>query len=109
MTFYCRSVTKNYQHVLALAFAVKEINENPNILPNITLGFNILNGYFVARPTFKATLSLLSTKHKFIPNFKCDAKMGLVAVIGALESENSANVATICSTYKVPQVGCPYI
>ncbi|XP_066486245.1 vomeronasal type-2 receptor 26-like [Tiliqua scincoides] len=97
------SVPKHYQHVLALVFAVKEINEKPDILPNITLGFHVLNCYYVARTTYKATLGLLSTEHKFVPNFNCDSRTHLIAVIGALKSDNTAHVATISSIYKVPQ------
>uniref|UniRef100_A0A8D2IJP7 G-protein coupled receptors family 3 profile domain-containing protein n=1 Tax=Varanus komodoensis TaxID=61221 RepID=A0A8D2IJP7_VARKO len=83
------SVPKNYQHVLALAFAVKEINENPHILPNISLGFHILNSYYTAKMTFKATLNLLSTQHRFVPNFKCHDQTVLIALIGGCLSEIS--------------------
>ncbi|XP_033030217.1 vomeronasal type-2 receptor 26-like [Lacerta agilis] len=98
------SVPKNYQHVLALAFAVKEINENPNILSNISLGFRILNSYYTARMTFKATLSLLSTEHRFVPNFKCDNQNNLIAFIGGCISEVSANMAIISAIHKTPQL-----
>ncbi|XP_015267827.1 PREDICTED: vomeronasal type-2 receptor 26-like [Gekko japonicus] len=95
---------KNYQHNLALAFAVKEINENTNILSNFTLGFHVLNSYYTARMTYKATLSLLSAQQRFIPNFKCDTEHKLIAVIGGLDSDISANMATILATYKVSQL-----
>ncbi|XP_077775143.1 vomeronasal type-2 receptor 26-like [Podarcis muralis] len=98
------SVPKNYQHILALLLAVKEINENPQILPNISLGFHILNSYYVARKTYKASLSLLSTQHRFVPNYKCDTQSKLIAVIGGLATETSANMASIFATYKIPQV-----
>nr|XP_034987457.1 vomeronasal type-2 receptor 26-like [Zootoca vivipara] len=99
-----RSVPKNYQHILALLLAVKEINENPQILPNISLGFHILNSYYVARTTYKASLSLLSTQHRFVPNYKCDTQSKLIAVIGGLATETSANMASIFATYKIPQL-----
>lgn len=97
---------KNYQHILALAFAVKEINDNPKILPNITLGFHILNNYYTAQMTYKATLGLLSAPHMFVPNFRCGTKNVLIAVIGGLLSESSFNIATVVEVYKLPQVNC---
>ncbi|XP_060137192.1 vomeronasal type-2 receptor 26-like [Zootoca vivipara] len=98
------SVPKNYQHILAFAFAVKEINENPNILPNISLGLHILNSYYTARMTYKATLSLLSARHRFVPNFKCDNQNNLIALIGGCMSEISANMAIISAIHKTPQL-----
>ncbi|XP_061447724.1 vomeronasal type-2 receptor 26-like [Rhineura floridana] len=97
------SVPKDYQHILALAFAVKEINENPNILSNITLGFRILNSYS-ARMTYKATLSLLSSQHSFVPNFKCDNQNNQLALIGGYTSGISANIAIISAIHKTPQL-----
>ncbi|XP_077171525.1 vomeronasal type-2 receptor 26-like [Paroedura picta] len=104
ITWSPKSVPKNYQHILALAFAVHEINEDPNILPNITLGFHILNSYYWAAMTFKATLGLLSSRHMFAPNFKCDMQNNPVAVIGGLESVTSTNIATLLRVYKMPQL-----
>ncbi|KAH0626602.1 hypothetical protein JD844_001682 [Phrynosoma platyrhinos] len=101
---YRCSVPKNYQHILALAFAINEINENPKILPNLTLGFHILNSYYEARMTYKATLSLLATQHKFVPSFKCHNQNNLIAIIGACISEISANVAILSAIHKIPQL-----
>ncbi|XP_044306002.1 vomeronasal type-2 receptor 26-like [Varanus komodoensis] len=98
------SLSKIYQHVLALVFAVNEINENPNLLPNVTLGFSILNSYSIPRLVYKITLGLLSTKGRFVPNFRCHTQMNLVAVIGELLSKTSVMMANLLATYKIPQV-----
>ncbi|XP_054850007.1 vomeronasal type-2 receptor 26-like [Eublepharis macularius] len=98
------SAPKHYQDLLTLTFAVKQINGNPSILPNITLGFHILNSYYLARMTYKATLNLLSTRHNFSPNFKCDSLKNLIAVIGGLVSVTSVNMANILTLYKTPQM-----
>ncbi|XP_061447772.1 vomeronasal type-2 receptor 26-like [Rhineura floridana] len=98
------AVTKHYQHVLALVFAVKEINENPGILPNVTLGFHIYDSYFNEKMTYQTTLNILFHMNRIVPNYKCDTQKNLIAAIGGLDSETSLYMATILSIYKIPQV-----
>ncbi|XP_077169559.1 vomeronasal type-2 receptor 26-like [Paroedura picta] len=98
------SVTKNYQHILAMAFAVKELNENPNFLTNISLGLYIINSYGLGRMTFKATLSVLSAQQRLVPNFSCDNRQKFIAVIGGRLSETSAQIGSILNIYNTPQL-----
>nr|XP_056720048.1 vomeronasal type-2 receptor 26-like [Euleptes europaea] len=98
------TIIKFYQHIVALVFAVKEINENPHILPNETLGFHISENYYDEKITCQNTLQLLFTSHTFVPNYKCGARKNLVAVIGALDPENSLLMANILDLFKIPQL-----
>ncbi|XP_077169576.1 vomeronasal type-2 receptor 26-like [Paroedura picta] len=98
------SMIKRYQNILAMAFAVKEVNEKTNLLPNISLGLYILNSYGLGRMTFKATLNLLSAQQKLAPNFSCDNRQRCIAVIGGLLSETSAQMASVLNIYKTPQL-----
>lgn len=59
---------KNYQHMLAFIFVVEEINKNPNLLLNITLGFQIYDNLFQSIVS-DITLSLLSGQNQSLPNF----------------------------------------
>ncbi|XP_054832645.1 vomeronasal type-2 receptor 26-like [Eublepharis macularius] len=97
-------VTKFYQHLLALAFAIEEINENPKILPNVTLGFHICDSYSDARMTYRTTMDLLFKSHRFTPNYKCGIQKNLIGIIGGLHSDISTHMANILRLYKVPQV-----
>ncbi|XP_015268941.1 PREDICTED: vomeronasal type-2 receptor 26-like [Gekko japonicus] len=98
------TIPKHYQHMLALEYAVKEINENPAILPNVTLGFQIYDSYFSAKPTYHAIIQLMSTPKLSVPNFKCDVQNNLLAIIGGLDSKTSLDVAAMLDIYKIPQL-----
>uniref|UniRef100_A0ABM5GQ92 Vomeronasal type-2 receptor 26-like n=1 Tax=Pogona vitticeps TaxID=103695 RepID=A0ABM5GQ92_9SAUR len=96
-------VPKFYQHALAMAFAINEINRNPKILPNVTLGFHICDSYSNARLTYRTTLNLLFKRQRFVPNYECDGQKNLQAVIGGLGSKTSFLMADILGLYKIPQ------
>ncbi|XP_062993218.1 vomeronasal type-2 receptor 26-like [Elgaria multicarinata webbii] len=97
-------MTKFYQHILSLAFAVNEINEIPKILLNATLGFHIYDSYNNARMTYRTTLDLLFKSHRFVPNYECNTHKKIIAVIGALASVTSFRMAHILSLYKIPHL-----
>uniref|UniRef100_A0A8C6VF98 G-protein coupled receptors family 3 profile domain-containing protein n=1 Tax=Naja naja TaxID=35670 RepID=A0A8C6VF98_NAJNA len=97
-------VTKFYQHVLAMAFAVKKINEDSKILPNITLGFHIYDSYYNPRLTYRTTLDLLFKSKGFFPNYKCDNQKNLIAIIGGLDASTSSYMAESINLFKIPQL-----
>ncbi|XP_070810259.1 vomeronasal type-2 receptor 26-like [Pituophis catenifer annectens] len=97
-------VTHNYQHTLALAFAVKEINEHSGIIPNISLGFRIATDYPVESTTYHLSMEFLSTKDEFIPNYKCNEQTNTVVVIGGPHSNTCLNMAISLCNYKFPQI-----
>nr|XP_028569837.1 vomeronasal type-2 receptor 26-like [Podarcis muralis] len=96
-------VPKNYQHILALVFAIDELNEDPALLPNITLGFRIYDDKENVRRIFQDSLSQLSTRGKLVPNYKCDRQDKLVSIIGSLDIKASRQMASILGTHKIPQ------
>ncbi|XP_070810888.1 vomeronasal type-2 receptor 26-like [Pituophis catenifer annectens] len=97
-------ITKFYQHILVLAFAVKEINEDSQILPNVTLGFHIYDSYHNPRMTYRTTLDLLFKSQEFVPNFKCDGQKNLMAIIGGLGSDTSSYINELVGFFKIPQL-----
>uniref|UniRef100_A0A8C6X2I1 G-protein coupled receptors family 3 profile domain-containing protein n=1 Tax=Naja naja TaxID=35670 RepID=A0A8C6X2I1_NAJNA len=88
-------VPKNYQHILALAFAIQEINRDPQLLPNITLGFRIYEEKQHASMIQDVSLSLLSSRGKVSPNYKCNTQDNLLSVLGGLNSRTSYQMATL--------------
>ncbi|XP_066485508.1 vomeronasal type-2 receptor 26-like [Tiliqua scincoides] len=49
----------------------EEINRDPSLMPNVTLGFHIYDNAFQARLSCDVLLSLLTTEKDSFPNFKC--------------------------------------
>ncbi|XP_058038396.1 vomeronasal type-2 receptor 26-like [Ahaetulla prasina] len=97
-------VTKFYQHILALVFAVKEINKDPDILPNITLGFHIYDSYSDSQMTYRTTLDLLFKSHKIAPDCICGTEKKIVGIIGGMSPETSIRMAEILQLFKIPQI-----
>uniref|UniRef100_H9GH19 G-protein coupled receptors family 3 profile domain-containing protein n=2 Tax=Anolis carolinensis TaxID=28377 RepID=H9GH19_ANOCA len=100
---------KNYQHVFSLMFAIHEINKNPKLLPNLTLGLHIYDNLFDLGSTFETILDLLFTQQMRAPNYMCEWGKDVLSVIGGLSVETSTHMATLLSTYKIPQVGFLFI
>ncbi|XP_069858207.1 vomeronasal type-2 receptor 116-like [Dipodomys merriami] len=96
-------IFKNYQLVLALAFAIKEINKSSELLHNLTLRFDIYDVYFEAWAVLKNPFIWLFGKYK-IPNYSCrrDSK-SIVALTGPL-GITSARIGTLLELYRFPQV-----
>lgn len=87
-----------------MIFAVEEINTNPNILPNVTLGFQAYDSCDVLRQDLQGTLQILAGSNKVLPNYRCLQNVPLSAVIGPSVSTHSILVAHILGLYKYPQV-----
>ncbi|XP_072471533.1 LOW QUALITY PROTEIN: vomeronasal type-2 receptor 26-like [Notamacropus eugenii] len=95
---------KHYYQVLALRFAVEEINKNPSLLPNRTLGFHIYNAYHSDEMTLESSLMWLSGQGQTIPNYCCERQGKSVAVIGGATSELTVATGTLLELYKFPQI-----
>ncbi|XP_026578918.1 vomeronasal type-2 receptor 26-like [Pseudonaja textilis] len=97
-------ITKFYQHVLSFVFTVKEINDNPQILPNVTFGFHIYDSYNNPKMTYRTTLDMVFKSHIFAPNYRCGTRKNLMAIIGGLGSDTSSHIADMVDFYKIPQL-----
>ncbi|NP_001092997.1 vomeronasal 2 receptor 528 [Monodelphis domestica] len=96
---------KNYQQVLALVFAVEEINRDPNLLPNISsLGFHVYNAYHSDDRTLESSLQWLSGQGLLIPNYRCREKDNALVIIGGATSSLSVQMGTLFELYKFPQI-----
>lgn len=94
-----------FQHFQAMRFALEEINGNPNLLSNITLGFVAFDSCAALRKELEGTLWMLTGQDVPIPNYSCRERPHLAAVLGHTMSSSSILMAQVLGIYRFPQVG----
>uniref|UniRef100_F6QED4 G-protein coupled receptors family 3 profile domain-containing protein n=1 Tax=Xenopus tropicalis TaxID=8364 RepID=F6QED4_XENTR len=85
--FPIRIDIRNYQSLLAFVFAVTEINKNPRLLPNITLGFHIVDHCLTEAMATIGMIDIMSGKGLPIPNYRWGLSPNLVAVVDGISSK----------------------
>ncbi|XP_077781414.1 vomeronasal type-2 receptor 26-like [Podarcis muralis] len=95
--------TRAYWYRLSFMIAIHEINQDPGILPNITLGYDIYENFFNARMTYDATLDLLSPGRANVPNYHCGREKKPLVFIEGVNSDTSLQISSMLGTYKIPQ------
>ncbi|OCT70718.1 hypothetical protein XELAEV_18037643mg [Xenopus laevis] len=93
-----------YRHILAVFYAVNEINENPKLLPNITLGYEIYDSCSYETKSVEGTFKLISRKQNAIPSYQCSAKGLIAGVIGDISSSATYDMAQLTGVYMYPQI-----
>uniref|UniRef100_A0A803J7A9 G-protein coupled receptors family 3 profile domain-containing protein n=2 Tax=Xenopus tropicalis TaxID=8364 RepID=A0A803J7A9_XENTR len=101
---YLRFNLENFQQLQALIFAVEEINANPNILPNITLGFQAYDSCNVLQKDLEGMFQILTGYSGAIPNYRCLKNIPVAAVIGPYVSTHAILLANILGVYRYPQI-----
>ncbi|XP_056408591.1 vomeronasal type-2 receptor 26-like [Hyla sarda] len=95
---------QGFIHSLIFLFAIDNINKNPGILPNITLGYNVYDSCVDVRLAAQRVLYLLSGPGKMIPNYSCSSHGQLAGIIGDRQSSTTISAAQILGLYGYPQI-----
>ncbi|XP_077781418.1 vomeronasal type-2 receptor 26-like [Podarcis muralis] len=92
-----------YWYLLSFQIAIHEINQDPRILPNITLGYSIYENYFDARVTYDTIVDLLSPGQANVPNYHCGRQSKQLVLIEGVDSDTSIQISSVAGIYKIPQ------
>ncbi|XP_043938187.1 extracellular calcium-sensing receptor-like [Protopterus annectens] len=93
-----------YRGVLAMVYAINEINKNVHLLPNFTLGFDIFDSCFSENQAIETALAFLSGIQKPIPNYICNSASMIAGIIGEFGSSLTIPVARILGVHHVTQI-----
>ncbi|XP_018423210.1 PREDICTED: vomeronasal type-2 receptor 26-like [Nanorana parkeri] len=98
------SSTRPLISLLSFLFAIENINQDPDILPNITLGFHLYDSWLEPRKAVWGVLKILSGLEKEIPNYSCTEHDKLAGVIGDQFSATTIPIAQILGLYRYTQI-----
>uniref|UniRef100_A0A8C4SDJ8 G-protein coupled receptors family 3 profile domain-containing protein n=1 Tax=Erpetoichthys calabaricus TaxID=27687 RepID=A0A8C4SDJ8_ERPCA len=93
-----------FQRPQTMAFAIEEINRDQSLLPNITLGYRILDNCMNLQVSLRAAVSLIAGQGDTVNDNNCTGPPPVVAVIGEPLSSYSIAVARLLGLFSVPQV-----
>ncbi|KAM8977743.1 vomeronasal type-2 receptor 26-like [Pelodytes ibericus] len=92
-----------YRNLVGFLWIIDEINKNPDILPNITLGYHIYDSCGNAMNAIKHVLQILSGNKREAPNYSCRKQGKVAGFIGDSSSITSLPMAQIMGVYGYTQ------
>ncbi|XP_075208757.1 vomeronasal type-2 receptor 26-like [Anomaloglossus baeobatrachus] len=113
LKFLCSEVRENlknaanfreYRHLLTFIFAINDINNDPTILPNITLGYHLYDSCGNVNKVIKDVLQIMSGHSVTAPNYSCMDHGNLAGYIGDQGSATSLPMAQLLGMYGYTQV-----
>ncbi|XP_072263044.1 vomeronasal type-2 receptor 26-like [Pyxicephalus adspersus] len=93
-----------YRSILALIFAVNEINRDPNLLRNVTLGYHIFNTCDDAKYTLGYAMQIMSGNKREVPNYSCRKHGEVAAFIGDTSFRTTQTLAQLLNLYRYTQI-----
>ncbi|XP_029571792.1 extracellular calcium-sensing receptor-like [Salmo trutta] len=103
---YCEGFTScGFQQAQTMAFAVDEINRNPDLLPNIKLGYQLYDDCQKLGVSLRAAMSLASgTEKEFLLDETCSGSPPVLGIVGDPGSTNSIAISSVLGLFRVPMV-----
>nr|XP_046245299.1 extracellular calcium-sensing receptor-like [Scatophagus argus] len=94
-----------FRHAMTMAFAIDEINKNSNLLPNVTLGYNLYDNCATLGIGFSAALSLASGREEqFVLQENCLGTPPVIGIVGDPFSTFSIAASNVLGLFKLPIV-----
>ncbi|XP_077319442.1 vomeronasal type-2 receptor 26-like [Lithobates pipiens] len=94
---------EEYKSILLMTLVVQEINQNPDLLPNVTLGYHIFSTCSDPKKTLGYATKILSGE-KEAPNYYCKGHGEVAGFIGDSNFHSSHAMAQLLSLYRYTQV-----
>ncbi|XP_077050158.1 extracellular calcium-sensing receptor-like isoform X1 [Siphateles boraxobius] len=94
----------SFQQALTMVFAINEINNNPNLLPNITLGYQIYDNCLRLGVAFRGATALISGTEETVSDLNCKGPPPVIGIIGDPGSTHSIAISSVLGLFRLPMV-----
>ncbi|XP_053479648.1 extracellular calcium-sensing receptor-like [Ictalurus furcatus] len=105
---YCEKFgMASFQQAMTMVFAIDEINRNPNLLPNITLGYHLYDNCVKLAVAFRAATALISGTDEVASSLvasNCTGSPPVIGIVGDPGSTHSIAISSVLGLFKVPMV-----
>ncbi|XP_072329706.1 extracellular calcium-sensing receptor-like [Scyliorhinus torazame] len=96
--------SRSFRWMQTMIFALQEINKDPMLLPNITLGYNIYDTCTTPTHSLRAALTLASGPYEDASNYNCEGTSSIPVIVGDSGSTQSLVVARTMMSFNIPMV-----
>ncbi|XP_077050147.1 extracellular calcium-sensing receptor-like [Siphateles boraxobius] len=94
----------SFQQALTMVYAISEINNNPNLLPNITLGYQIYDNCLRLGVAFRGATALISGTEETVSDLNCKGPPPVIGIIGDPGSTHSIAISSVLGLFRLPMV-----
>ncbi|KAK2847770.1 hypothetical protein Q7C36_009452 [Tachysurus vachellii] len=102
---YCKQFDMaSFQQAMTMVFAIDEINRNPNLLPNITLGYHLYDNCVKLAVAFRAATALISGTDEIASGLHCTSSPPVIGIVGDPGSTHSIAISSVLGLFRVPMV-----
>ncbi|XP_015216143.2 extracellular calcium-sensing receptor-like [Lepisosteus oculatus] len=95
---------RTFRWVQAMRFAVEEINNNTELLPNVTLGYAIADTCLTQRTALREALALVTGERETVSGSSCGRAPDVPVIIGDASSSGSVVIARTLGVFRIPMV-----
>nr|XP_009291958.1 extracellular calcium-sensing receptor-like isoform X2 [Danio rerio] len=100
----CSSLNiKDFRLAQTMIFAIEEINKNTNLLPNISVGYQIYDTCGSRFHSMSATMALMNGP-KNSEGYTCNEQSSVHAIVGETESSNTIILSRTTGPFKIPVI-----